>query len=73
MFGQWGLHSRVGIQCPKRAVARGLNLAQGTVSKYLNRTRRAGLTWPLPGELDDDVRLESPELAQYFGAIFDAD
>jgi hypothetical protein len=28
MFGQRGLHSRVGIQCPKRAVARGLNLAQ---------------------------------------------
>ena len=30
-----------------------------TVSKYLNRTRRAGLTWPLPPELDDDVRLEN--------------
>ncbi len=26
---------------------------------YLNRTRRAGLTWPLPPELDDDVRLEN--------------
>jgi len=33
-------------------------MAQGTVSKYVNRTRRAGLTWPLPAELDDDVRLE---------------
>jgi transposase len=42
----------------QRAVARSLGLAQGTVSKYLNRTRRAGLTWPLPPELDDDVRLE---------------
>jgi hypothetical protein len=43
----------------QRAVARSLNLAQGTVSKYLNRTRRAGLTWALPPELDDDVRLEN--------------
>ncbi len=43
----------------QRAVARSLGLAQGTVSKYLNRTRRAGLTWPLPPELDDDVRLEN--------------
>ena len=29
-----------------------LTLAQGTASKYLNRTRRAGLTWPLPPELE---------------------
>ena len=43
----------------QRAVAHSLNLAQGTVSKYLNRTRRVGLTWPLPPELDDDVRLEN--------------
>jgi transposase len=51
------LHYSVGMS--QRAVARSLNLAQGTVSKYLNRTRRAGLTWPLPAELDDDVRLEN--------------
>src|SRR5260370_5754105 len=50
------LHHGVGMS--QRAVARSLGLAQGTVSKYLNRTRRAGLTWPLPPELDDDVRLE---------------
>src|ERR1700681_1294595 len=51
------LHYSVGMS--QRAVARSLSLAQGTVSKYLNRTRRAGLTWPLPPELDDDVRLEN--------------
>src|ERR1700757_641090 len=51
------LHHSVGMS--QRAVARSLNLAQGTVSKYLNRTRRAGLTWPLLPELDDDVRLEN--------------
>ena len=50
------LHHSVGMS--QRSVARSLGLAQGTVSKYLNRTRRAGLTWPLPLELDDDVRLE---------------
>ena len=49
------LHYSVGMS--QRAVARSLGLAQGTVSKYLNRTRRAGLTWPLPPELDDDVAL----------------
>jgi DNA-binding transcriptional regulator LsrR (DeoR family) len=51
------LHYSVGMS--QRAVARSLGLAQGTVSKYLNRTRRAGLTWPLPPELYDDVRLEN--------------
>src|SRR3954463_3793296 len=49
------LHYSVGMS--QRAVARRLGLAQGTVSKYLNRARRAGLTWPL--ELDDDVQLEN--------------
>lgn len=51
------LHYSVGMS--QRAVARSLGLAQGTVSKYLNRARRAGLTWPLRPELDDDVRLEN--------------
>ena len=51
------LHHSVGMS--QRAVGCSLGLAQGTVSKYLNRTRRAGLTWPLPAELDDDVRLEN--------------
>lgn len=51
------LHYSVGMS--QRALARSLGLAQGTVSKYLNRACRAGLTWPLPPELDDDVRLEN--------------
>ena len=33
-------------------------LSQGSVSDYLNRARRAGLTWPLPDALDD-ARLEA--------------
>ncbi len=44
------LHYSVGMS--QRAVASSLGLAQGTVSKYLNRTRRAGVTWPLPPELE---------------------
>jgi hypothetical protein len=51
------LHYSVGMS--QRGVARSLGLAQGTVSKYLNRSRRAGLTWPLPPELEDDVLLEN--------------
>jgi transposase len=43
----------------QHTIARSLGLSQGTVSKYLNRTRRAGLSWPLPPELDDDARLET--------------
>src|SRR5271154_5338401 len=54
------LHHSVGMS--QRAVARSLGLAQGTVSKYLNRTRRAGLTWPLPPELDGDLRRPSVTL-----------
>ena len=37
------LHYSVGMS--QRTVARSLGLAQGTVSKYVNRTRRAGLTY----------------------------
>ena len=47
------------VGLPQRAAARSLGLAQGTVSKYINRAKRAGLTWPLPPELDDDQRLET--------------
>ena len=53
------LRLRYSVGMSQRTVARSLGLAQGTVSKYLNRTRRAGLTWPLPPELDDDVRDEA--------------
>jgi transposase len=51
------LHYSVGMS--QHTIARSLGLSQGTVSKYLNRTRRAGLSWPLPPEFDDDARLET--------------
>src|SRR3954454_5974625 len=51
------LHYSVGMS--QRAVARSLGLAQGTVSKYRNRARRAGLTWAPPPALDYSVQLET--------------
>jgi transposase len=43
---------------PQRAIGQSLRLSQGSVSDYLNRARRAGLTWPLPDTVDD-ARLEA--------------
>jgi transposase len=38
---------------PQRAISQSLGLSQGSISDYLSRARRAGLTWPLPDALDD--------------------
>jgi hypothetical protein len=43
---------------PQRAVAKSLGLSQGAVSGYLSRARAAGVSWPLPEDLDD-ARLEA--------------
>ena len=43
----------------QHVIARSLKLAQRTVSKYFAVVRRAGISWPLPPELDDDARLEA--------------
>jgi transcriptional regulator with XRE-family HTH domain len=43
----------------QHAIARSLGMSQGAVSNYLAAARRAGLTWPLSPELDDDVKLEA--------------
>jgi transposase len=37
-----------------RAIARSCRLAHSTVGEYLDRARAAGLSWPLPVDLDDD-------------------
>lgn len=36
-----------------RAIARACGVGLGTVSEYVRRARREGLSWPLPPELDD--------------------
>jgi transposase len=38
-----------------RAIARACSVGLGTVTEYLTRARRAGLSWPLPEGLDDGV------------------
>ena len=38
---------------PQRAIARSLGLSQGAISRYLSRAPTAGITWPLPEDLDD--------------------
>jgi hypothetical protein len=46
-----------------RAIARACGVGVGTVSEYVGRADRAGLTWPLPEDLDDaalEARLFAP-------------
>jgi transposase len=52
------LRLRLGHQLPQRAIGQSLRLSQGAVNEYLKRAARAGLTWPLPDDLDD-ARLEA--------------
>jgi transposase len=37
----------------QRQIARSLKLSNGVVAKFQGAGRRAGLSWPLPGALDD--------------------
>lgn len=41
----------------QRAIGQSLGLSQAAISEYLGRARMAGLSWPLPDDLDDE-RLE---------------
>lgn len=49
-----------------RAVARSCSISHSTVSEYLQRAEAAGLSWPLPADLDEDAlfRLLFPAPAQ---------
>ncbi|WP_029032341.1 IS21 family transposase [Salinarimonas rosea] len=42
----------------EREISAALGISKGAVSGYLSRARAAGLSWPLPPELDDDDALE---------------
>lgn len=37
----------------QRGIAQALNLGLGTVSTYLKRARQAGISWPLPDDMDE--------------------
>ena len=41
------------IKLNQRAIARSLGIGLGTVSTYLQRARQAGLSWPLPVDMDE--------------------
>src|SRR4051794_35448488 len=38
---------------PQRAIAQACGVGLGTVTAYLQRATAAGLSWPLPADLDD--------------------
>ena len=48
------LRLRFASELPQRAIAKSLGLSQGAVSGYLSRARAAGVSWPLPEDLDDE-------------------
>ena len=41
--------------CSKRQIATYLQLSPGTVRNYLRRAETAGLSWPLPSDLNDEA------------------
>ena len=47
------LRLRFAQKLSQRAIGQSLSLSTGAVNSYLNRTRLAGLTWPLPDGLSD--------------------
>lgn len=47
------LRLRFEAQLSQRQIARSLKIGLGTVSLHLNRAKAAGLSWPLPPEMDD--------------------
>ena len=41
-----------------RAIGRSCSISHSTVGEYVRRAEEAGLSWPLPAELDEDALLE---------------
>ena len=41
------------VKLSQRAIARSLGIGLGTVSTYLQRARKAGISWPLPVDLQE--------------------
>jgi len=40
---------------PNRAIARSCSISHSTVGEYIQRATAAGLSWPLPADLDEDT------------------
>jgi hypothetical protein len=45
------LHKEIGLS--ERQIAKSCGISRSTVKDYLHRVQRAGLSWPLPSDLDD--------------------
>ena len=41
-----------------RAIARSCSISHSTVGEYVRRAEEAGLSWPLPADLDEDALFE---------------
>ena len=52
------LRLHFGAQLSARKIALSCNIARSTVGEYISRAMNAGLTWPLPDDVDD-ARLEA--------------
>src|SRR5438552_15538550 len=48
------LRLRFASELPQRGIAKSRWLSQGPVSGYPSRARAAGVSWPLPADLDDE-------------------
>ena len=47
------LRLRFGLGLQQSQIARSCSIVQATVHRYLQKAAAAGLTWPLPEDLDD--------------------
>ena len=58
------LRLKYGNKRSEREIAISCSISKTTVAAYLKKARAAGLSWPLPGELDDSdimARLFPPQ------------
>jgi hypothetical protein len=47
------LRPRFGLRLQQNQIARSCSIGQATVHRYLEKAAAAGLSWPLPEDLDD--------------------
>jgi transposase len=52
------LRLKAEAQLSNRAIARACHLSNSTVGEYLRRAENAGVTWPLPADLTEEVLLQ---------------
>jgi len=58
------LHCENGFSA--RQIAKSLDISRSTIREYLDRAKRAGVSWPLPLELDEVYPLSQHEAAHPF-------